>query len=344
VSRALHVRSGCVLARTVLPLFAFLVPACAVVTSLDGLTSGPADAGAGGEASPPNGVGVGDSGGIPPGEDAGTSSGGPDGAPDGNVADSVAPPKDSAVTDGSGPSDTSADSTTTDTGPSPFFCGSLSPQPLFCDDFDQGPVTSLWDQLTSRHGTATLSTTSPFSAPDSMLVTVNPNVGGIDCAGYKSFYANQGVLSTYTVTVEMRVDAADTTSASDAILLAMQLWNGNTSWDLQLELSFDSASSQLAVDLSENATPGDGGPSQYTAHPLGVHLPLETWTKVAMAVNLTSTPNTAKLFVNDVAVGSTVVSVITPDPIPEILVGVPFAVSSSTGWVEQYDNVTFTSN
>ncbi len=123
-----------------------------------------------------------------------------------------------------------------DAAPPPY-CASLSTAPLFCDDFDEGAIATGWDQVTGMSGTVALDGTYFTSPPKAMLVSVNASApeGNIDLAGYKSFAAKQGVAGTYTVAFDLRIDAADTSSASDSVLGAIQLYNGSSMWDIEVE-------------------------------------------------------------------------------------------------------------
>jgi hypothetical protein len=218
------------------------------------------------------------------------------------------------------------------------YCAGLSPAPLFCDDFDEVGDLAVppWDQVSGMNGTASVISAAYVSAPSSLLVQVNPNASAADVAGYKSFTAKQGATGVCTFAFDLRVDTADMSSSSDGILAAIQLWNGSAGWDLQLELSYASATSNLAVNFSEDAP--------YVSHAVSQNLPLGEWTRVSMTIALPAgsggaTP--ATLSFNGTQVASATVHVTTNNPIPEILVGATLASASSSGWLAHYDNVTF---
>ena len=247
------------------------------------------------------------------------------------------PPVDAGTSSDAGIKDaTSSDSH--DSAPSPF-CASLTPAPLFCDDFDEGALAAPWDQLATTSGSEVLSTSSYVSAPYAMLVTVNPNasVTAIDVAGYKSFTAKQGVAGTATATFDIRIDTADESSASDAILGAIQLWNGSAYWDLELEVFYASSTGDFTVSMSEDGT-------SYVQHAVTPHLPMHAWTRVTLGITLpagSGGSTTATMAFNGTNVASDTVHVSTSDPIPEILIGTTYATPSSGGWSVAYDNVTF---
>lgn len=336
--------------------------ACSLVTSLDGLTSGgAADAGAAGLSSGAGDAAASSSGGaVDQGGGSSSSGGGISGIVGQDGGD---PPQDATVSDddsgmplpsGSDAGGTAAvdaghtvgssdaGSTSHDSGPPPGFCASLSPAPLFCDDFDEGAaLASPWDQLSSTGGSEALSSASCVSSPDAMLVTVNPNasVNAIDLAGYKSFTSKQGASGTAMLTFELKINAADTSSASDVILGAIQLWNGSAYFDVELEAFYVSSSNDFKVSMSEYGSTGS-----YVQHFATSHVPLGAWTKVAIGITLPAAAGgsaPATLSLNGSNVVSVTVDVTTSDPIPEILVGTTYATPTSGGWSIAYDNVTF---
>ncbi len=309
-----------------------------VMESEGGSSADGGGGGGGGSSSGGAGSSSGSSGGSLPGEDAGgpgDSSAPPDGSPAPNLDAGDSPDIGTGTTDaGSGGEP--------DASKPPAFCASLSPAPLFCDDFDEGTALATpWDQLPNTNGSEQASTASVVSAPDAMRVTVVPNasVAAIDVAGYKSLTAKQGAAGTVTASFEIRIDAGDESSNSDAILGAIQLWNGSTYWDLELEVFYVAATNDFKVSMSE-----DGNTSSYVQHFVTPHIPLATWTLVTLAVTLPAGSGgaaPATMAFNGANVASTTVHVSTSDPIPEILVGTTYATPCASGWSLAYDNVTF---
>jgi hypothetical protein len=323
---------------------------CSIVESLDGLTGGevrdggatpgdgsevvPGDGGA--EATGPSDATTGES-----GADSGVATDGPasseGAASEGGSQDSSAPDARTPVDSGKPPDDSGK----VDAPPPLGFCASQSPAPLFCDDFDEGASNPAWDQVTGTGGTVAVNALESVSAPDSMVSTVdaNANENDVDLAGYKSLTAEQGVAGTVTLDFEIRIDAGDTSAAADAVLGAIQLYDGNALYDLELELMYRSATT-YAVSLTENAP--------YLEHATGATIALATWTHVTMSVVMPA--GAAGATTGTLAVGgstySTTVhvtsggnSIVTP--IPEALVGTTFATPAAGGWSVRYDNVTF---
>lgn len=348
--------------------------ACSLV-SLDGLTGSSDDAGVHGGSGSSSGAPIPEGGSTSSGSgsssggssggasssssgSSGTSSNGGDSS-SGGAPDASGPGEPEAGADAGPPHEASVESSAPDTGPPPpeagpkdsgapetapplGFCASLNPAPLFCDDFDEGTALATpWDMLASTNGAEVASAASYVSPPDSMLVTVNPNTAdtAVDDAGYKSFPSKQGVAGTATMSFEMRVDAVDESATSDGILGAIQLWNGSTYWDLELEVFYEAATNDLEVSMSE-----DGNTVSYVQHFASTHLPLGTWTQVTLAIALPAGTNgaaPATLAFNGTTVASATVTVGTPTPIPEILVGTTYATPCAGGWSLAYDDVTF---
>jgi hypothetical protein len=222
------------------------------------------------------------------------------------------------------------------------YCASLSPAPDFCDDFDEGAANPVWDQVTSVGGAVAVDAAESVSAPDSMVSTVDADQaeGNVDLAGYKSLTSKQGVAGTATLDFEIRIDAGDTSSAADAVLGAIQLYDGNDLYDLELEVMYASAST-YAVSLTEN--------SPAVPHATGATIALATWTHVTLSVVLPAGnggATTATMTIASSHTLSTTVHVLSggnpiASPIPEAIVGPTFATPAAGGWTVRYDNVTF---
>jgi hypothetical protein len=331
--------------------------ACSLVTSLNGLSGGTdLDGGETSETGSSSGVassgsgssGGGSSSGSGSSSGGGSSSGSPNPIDDAGDAtndaseDAGSPSHkpDATAPEDSGLKDAGTDATEHDSAPPPAFCASQNPTPLFCDDFDQGGALSApWDQLPNTGGAEAFSNTNYVSSPYAMVVTVSPNtpVTSINVAGYKSLTAEQGVAGTATTSFEIRVNAADESSSSDAILGAIQLWNGSAYWDLELEVFYDSTTNDFMVSMSEDGT-------SYVQHFIAAHLPMATWTRVTLSIVLptgSGGATTATMAFNGTSVASETVHVSTSDPVPEILIGTTFATPTAGGWSVAYDNVTF---
>jgi len=326
---------------------------CSLTMSFDGLTGG-----GGSDGGVSDVTVVGD---TNEGEDTGSTGPTGDGSSEGMVnpvdattADSGetthldgGPQPDSAPGHDSGGVEGGRDASTTpesgvDAAPPPY-CSTVSPTLLYCNDFDQGALDPAWDQVTAVGGMATVAGGEWVSPSSSWQVAVNANANEntVDIAGYKSFLAKQGASGTCNLQLQLRVDTADTSSAADGIVASIQLWNGTDAWDLELELSYDSAST-FAVALTEE--------SDYATHPVaGATITKGAWVSVGMTLILPAGAGgatTATLSLDGTKVLTTTVHVLSggaalPSPIPEILVGATYATPATSGWSVRYDNVTF---
>jgi hypothetical protein len=313
--------------------------ACSLMTSLSDLAGG----GGGDAGSALTALEAGTSGEATPGPfsggDSGTQGGGDDaGSP---------PPGDAAggaSADGPGdapaPLDASGDSGVHIDAAATSFCASLIPAPLFCDDFDEGALATPWDQVTGTNGSAALSTSASVSSPEAMLakVTAQAKANNIDVAAYKSFPAKQGASGVCTLAFDMRIDAGDTSSASDALLAGIQLWNGSASWALGPEVFYNSSSGAFDVSLTEDS------PTTSTTHVTSTSISLGVWTHVEVALVLPAASGgatEATLSLDGAEAVAAIVHVTTSNPIPEAIAGITYATPTAAGWAVRYDNVTF---
>ncbi len=283
--------------------------ACTLVTSLDGLS--------GGTTGPVDGGGARDAG-TPP-------------------VDAIAPPFDAGTLDASeaGP-DASSDA-------GPPYCASLAPQPVFCDDFDEGPLKTPWDHVSSTGGVAALADGAGLetSPPYAMLVSTTGLASLVDVAAYKTF-GKVVASQTLTLSFDLRVIAADETQKSDAVVGSIQIFDAVQNWDLQLELQWNAATGAFDGFLSEDGTLGDGG-SKYQQS-AGSVVALDTWTHVTIEedIGLFGTPTLGKIsFDGATPIQMPLHATTTTAADYEMIVGVTYVPPSSAAWAVRYDDVTF---
>jgi hypothetical protein len=232
------------------------------------------------------------------------------------------------------------------------FCASLSPKPLFCQDFDRAPLAMEgWDEITGVGGSSSLSGSEFVSAPSALQVqsgALSRNAT-VDVAAYKAFAALAATPAVFTFSLDLRVDLYDSSRSSDAVLCAFVLKDAaGTVWSLQLAATYDGTN--LSVDFAEDAVPSGGGPEVYASHPASKTLPLAAWTRVTMEVTLhetngpaAATRNTARLLFGSVEVANVALHVLAVDGTPEIVVGYEWITPPSPPWSSLYDDVTFDS-
>jgi hypothetical protein len=229
------------------------------------------------------------------------------------------------------------------------FCETLSPQPFFCADFDEGETSPFgWSQAQIFEGTLGLYTTEHESAPASLLArtsvvtamgkNTNPNT-----AVYQTLQIS-GQMFAGTLDFYMHVDQVDAVG-DFAVLAQFGLTDpaGGGVYYLQLVTTSNGAMPlgvQMAEDYFSMGT--NGSPTDYPV--FGV-IPLMTWTHVqlSLAVPFAGGPGTATLVLDDGQ--PTTVLIHAPVPVqafsPEIAVGVTWASTPSNGWTVAYDNVFF---
>lgn len=229
-----------------------LVAACSVALDFDALQNGPAphDAAAFDAHAPADAADAGDSA-LP--IDAGTD----------------APPLDAPV-------DARADAP---------YCASLSPRPLFCDDFDNNPLSAVWDQIGDGQGVAEQSTFTFTSPPRALRIATNPLDAGVQPYAIvnKSFPAFAGTPAHPIASFAVRVDAIDPVKTG---LLGVIGWRTQAGAYYNLELSAQAAGTAAArLTLAESSTSTNG--LLYDARAFTTLVPLREWHRVTIDATIT---------------------------------------------------------
>ncbi|MGH7283343.1 MAG: hypothetical protein ACRELY_17590, partial [Polyangiaceae bacterium] len=99
-----------------------------------------------------------------------------------------------------------------------FTCPDAS---LVCDDFDESPLGARWSAVTVQNGTLAIDDAEWFSPPNSLLITLPDNSGGL--LRYNRLELDVSDLPSIDCQFEVRLDATDSTDGSDVDL-----------WDLVL--------------------------------------------------------------------------------------------------------------
>jgi hypothetical protein len=319
------------------------------VTSLDGLTGGATVSGEAGSASdagaPHDGASGGGSGGG-----SGSSSGGSggDSALDATSGDDAAGGGDASGSGGG--SDSGDASTGSETGSDSArlvdagWCATQTGV-IYCADFDEGPLASNFDTITSKGGAATLDTGNPLSAPNVMLVQTSTGAQTVDVAGYHAFpsltLASGMVL---TASADIRVEQVDQTNKSDAVPFEIQLYDPfRTDWELELELVWNAGAGALDVNLVENADLPDGGNPWYSTAG-SAKIPLDTWKRVTIELTLgpAALPISARLLLDGTVIAT--VAKLHPATVgatAEVIVGTSWVNPGNAAWNMRFDDVTF---
>jgi hypothetical protein len=226
------------------------------------------------------------------------------------------------------------------------FCASRSPQPLFCEDFDEGYDGSVWSYTDTASGTVSLTETEFSSSPAALLTKSSPtNNGTINAAVYRAFSVSgadpfQGVLD-----FDMRLDQQD--FGCQVAVLAQIGFAGT-----------DSAGNpdQYYIQFVTNSTGGSQPECELhelehnnypVIYPASSQFGLNTWTHVTMKVTapLGGGPGSASLWFDGKEVASApTIHVPVKNFQPTIGLGITYATMPSTGWSAVYDNIVFDGN
>jgi hypothetical protein len=226
--------------------------------------------------------------------------------------------------------------------PPPTFCSKLTPSPLFCEDFDEGPLSG-WSYVHTTYGTVTLDKTEFKSPPGAMIaqsgMTTSPSFA--DVAAYRTF-PSTGQAFAGAIEIDLRVDRADSPGAYAVLAqIAFVDGSGTGSYILQI-VPHSNGSAPLGVGFNEVYF-GPGSSGIPIVHSVSQTIALATWThiKLAAAIPAAGGAGTATLALNGTQVASCAINVPVKSFSTAIGAGVLWASDPSNGWTAVYDNVTF---
>jgi hypothetical protein len=283
----------------------------------------------------------------------------------GQPSDSGAPPVDVSGDAGSGDDargdsialDSNVDSSNVDSarapdgtvdgsdGAVPTFCQSLQPQPLFCEDFDEGvALASEWSYILETRGSLALYGSASMSPPASMQamtdVVMSANTS-VDTAVYEDFSLT-GMTFAGSIDLDLRVDQVDSNTGT-AVLAQFGLIDGSGNGQYYLQFVTNSnGANPLNCGVNEDyfATTTSGNP---TPHPVSSTIPLHIWVHVrlTMTVPFSGGAGTATVRINGGATDTAPIQVEVANFTQSIGVGVLYASTPSNGWTVLVDNVVF---
>ncbi len=242
---------------------------------------------------------------------------------------------------GTGPSDASVDAPKeaaaeggTDGG-SGRYCASLLPAPGFCDDFDdQGSFVPKWDSVYTRAGGSVARDGTDFRSSPNSLLTISPPANGPSSATLN--HASVGSKGKVRVAYDIKVEARDTKSVY-AEIDYIHFDGPGFSFATYFRLNTDANN---ATQLAAEAYLADGG---IPAHNLTLPAArFDKWTRVAISIDVVSTPHVLSVSIDGVAAGSQVLepNMYGPGPVT-VSPGIGFTASpSATDWRIRYDNLT----
>jgi hypothetical protein len=309
---------------------ALLATACSFVVSLDGLNDGPPAPGD--DASPQA-----DSGDAAVDLDQGSPDTRTADAPDSTVDSSL---RDASVPDVLPPRDAPAE--VADVGTTTF-CASLSPSPLFCEDFDEGSYTQGWSYTDTVTGSLALDGTELRSAPASMIAqSAIAGAGTVDVAAYRAFSLTGTSSLAATLDLDLRVDRADADGGL-AVLAQLGLLDGTGGGSYFVQLVADShGAAPLNASINE-AYFATGTKPPPVVHPAAQTVAIGAWTHVTLTVTapFAGGAGTETLSLDGTQVSSSAISVPVQNFTEVLGVGLTFVQIPSNGWNALYDNVVF---
>lgn len=213
------------------------------------------------------------------------------------------------------------------------WCDSLSPAPMFCDDFDdQGPFTRWTDQNVQNSGALSRDPTAFRSAPNALLsVAAASTTSSPACV----FLQTNATKSQVHVAYDMQIDARDT-SVGYAEINYIRFATPALNFSVYLRVYDDPNST---TTLTSEAYLADGG---VPAHDVGLagSPRFDTWSRVTVDLDLTSHTLSATVDGKVAATQTLEPDLYAPGPVT-VNVGIGYTGHPSTAdWDIRYDNVT----
>ncbi len=217
------------------------------------------------------------------------------------------------------------------------FCASLSPQPVFCEDFDEHPLPGVWTP-SQVGGSLTLFQLASVSPPSSLDVHFWALQGGqpLDTA-LRVQFPLPAPPTTIAWEFQIRPIALDTTPNGAAVMASLDFADGaNNRYSVQFTMFRVSSNAQLRLEEQSGFT--DGGTS-YAMHALPDPL-ANGWTRVQLVLTR-SGPTTASVHV---AYGAkteldTSLQMNVNASVLHVTIGSSYETEPSSGWDAFYDNV-----
>lgn len=210
------------------------------------------------------------------------------------------------------------------------------PDALLCDDFDQAPFGSLWNQKSIIAGTLGLSTSQVLSPPNALLSVINANQTSGEGSASLVYTAPQA-FSKVRNSYDIYIEAAGQRSAAVG---SIYLLNGLRYYGVYLFVR----GGGTAMDIAEDGIISDGGENViFHSFP---QFPLQTWIRVIMEVDYGSSP-TCTLTLEQPP-GTAASPVLNAIPITPTITGATMSAYAgidyvvfpeTTGWQIYVDNV-----
>ena len=237
-----------------------------------------------------------------------------------------------AATDGLATMDGSAPDARVMTAP---FCASLSPQPFFCVDFDDGNLALPFDQsMTINGGLNVIDDAASSSPPFSLLSTVPPTSAGVYPTSYLGTAKTTGNAHGVHLAFDVRVDQADT--AHGTPIAYFSLAQGSTKTDFRIAIGSAAVGD---ITIVEELVGFDGG-TQYLGHH-STPKSLAQWTHVDVALAVSPSPVLSMKVDADMIFDGESMSSTWSTGAPYLAIGTWYPGPPAIGWKIHYDNVTY---
>src|SRR5262249_43941622 len=152
-----------------------------------------------------------------------------------------------------------------------------------CDDFDENPLATGWDEIIQVRGTAALDTSLWTSSPHSMLATTQSTTNAsFDVHAGKTFSSLGVAAIEMTLAFDFRIETFNSSSDTATVLGTIALIDTTgTEYDLEIVVE-EASSTTLSILVAEDTTPGDGGANVYAEHTTSTKVKSKTWTHAVL--------------------------------------------------------------
>lgn len=242
-----------------------------------------------------------------------------------------------------------------DQPPNQFECDKQSPQPQFCDDFDDQPlgsvlVPTVWPS--ARPGTFNENdNTASRSGAQSLVASIDGPYDGSEFTPAEPYPCSFGRIGFPNLTAEpvrvrvsfdLRVEETEPASSS-AVIAAYQFLFGPYSSFNQLVLNLSNPGGTVLAQFTEGWGNGDTGESRSTAG-IAVPMGLNTWRHFVMDLDIQNpngTGNSAQVTLDDAVLYSGPLNYQLSGSTPRMELGITWADKSAVKgpWRIRYDNL-----
>lgn len=194
------------------------------------------------------------------------------GAPD------AAEGRDAGAPDDGGSTDAPADAP-----PNATFCATITPKPLFCDDFERPDPKGTWGDPSLSGGGALATVPSTRGAGRELLATIPVfGAGGVSSARMERTFPETDEVS---VSYALRVDAAPGQGGQQIMNVVVYLPANGDFFSTYVFVRPED------ITLVEQTFPGgNGGAGVFVLHPLAETIPFGEWKRLELVIKLSAPP------------------------------------------------------